>query len=59
MKKVKVLRDKNDSKAYCLRCGCLDVKVLSDGTILCKNKLCLALTKYDWETNNVIIKERD
>ena len=36
---------------YCFRCGCLDVEVLTDGTRICKNPRCLAVTRYDEKTN--------
>lgn len=44
------------SDNYCLRCGSYDVKVTSDGTILCKNLGCLALTKIDLENNTITTK---
>lgn len=28
----------------CLKCGCLDIKILSSGEILCQNPKCLAVT---------------
>lgn len=39
------------NEIYCYRCGSLNVKVLSDGTRICKNPRCLAITRYDVETN--------
>ena len=48
MSKIKI---KKDFRSHCLRCGSLDVDVLYDGWIVCKNTQCLALTKFDYETN--------
>lgn len=33
-----------DDRKHCRRCGSLEIEELSDGTILCKNPHCLALT---------------
>jgi len=53
MKKIKL---KKDIKPHCLRCGYLDVDVLSTGEIICHNPKCLAITRYDFEKNQVDIK---
>lgn len=45
-KKNKIKINMNEPKYFqkhCKRCGCLEIEELSDGTILCKNKYCLAV----------------
>ena len=40
-------------KEHCPRCGCLDIKKLSTGEIICKNKRCMAISKIDWKKNEI------
>jgi len=49
-------KDFNIKENFCPRCGCLEVEVTSDGTILCKNPHCLAVSKMDYENNELTLK---
>lgn len=54
MKKNKDLKLDN----FCPKCGCLEIETLSDGTILCKNPSCLAVSTYNYENNELNIKSK-
>jgi len=50
---MKDVKWKNKAKEaianHCPKCGCLDIDVLKDGTVICHNKFCLSINKLEEE----------
>jgi len=41
-----------DYRKHCPKCGSFNIEELSDGTIICKNKGCLAVSRIEKEGGN-------
>ncbi|MFW9872102.1 MAG: hypothetical protein ACFFG0_03295 [Candidatus Thorarchaeota archaeon] len=54
MKKSKIqLKEEFSGVPFCFRCGSYEVDVKKDGTRICKNKYCKAITKMENNELNI------